>query len=162
MNDGYAFPWYPICYGMDKDTPPVSECCELAALVYSYDSRHTCSQECLLDGGKACCYDLCFLDTHKILTPNGINSEGLYNAFSYGKEMTSEMSEVLSNAMKLCLPLFNQGNGFTCNIPNGLFYVTKCIVRETFKNCPNYTISESCDELKRLLSACIEKTTPRP
>lgn len=76
--------------------------------------------------------------------------------------MTEEISQLVENAIKNCTKNIVGLEVETCALPNELYVITKCIVATIYKQCPEYNESERCDELKRLMKNCVEKSTPQP
>lgn len=150
-----------------EKTPHLSECCPAATFSFSWNDRHACALECLEDGGEACCYDNCFAEHLGIFVEGKIVVGGFVGAIVNGNAGIHGIKTLAEEAVRECETGYSKKfpfaaqyeNSITCDMPDKLYMISKCILAFIFKNCPKLKASHSCEELKKTMEHCEELTT---
>lgn len=142
----------------------------MASYSLSKEDRHECAMQCLANGGEACCYDNCFAERYGIYVNDKINTSGFIATIINGKSDTPGLQDLAENAVKECekgyavkYPFSSQYEySYTCELPDKLYMISKCILSYIFLNCPEMKAGNECEEMKKSMEKCQELTTPIP
>lgn len=92
---------------------------------------------------------------------------GFVSAIVNGNEEIPGIKALAEDAVKECetgyqnkIPFAGQyENSITCDMPDKLYMISKCIIGFIFKNCPQFKAGHGCDELKKEMEHCEEYST---
>lgn len=129
----------------------MQDCCEIFSLTYSWDQRHDCANYCLTEDISECCYDQCFASTYQIW--NSITSSVIYEnilmAITRNNSISNDLIEIVNSSLKTCTVeiLKVPTKKFEiekCEMNATMWWMTACILKNNYINCPNVTNNEEC------------------
>lgn len=148
----------------------MQDCCEIYSLTYSWDQRHECASFCLAEDITPCCYDHCFATTHGIwnLTTKSAVYENIMMAITKNNSIDNDLIAIVDSSLKTCaaeilnVPL-KKFEVEKCEMNATLYWMTACILKNNYLNCPNVTENEDCKSFVQNVECFgkLETTTQR-
>ena len=113
--------------------------------------------DCLADGSSdICCFDECFVERTGIFANNSLNIEKLVNSITKGGNVGELETEIVKNSVKKCKQINKiLARELVCKIPDAVFSLVQCVLKENYLNCPNVQENEDCKSLGKVLNPCV-------
>lgn len=113
--------------------------------------------DCLAEGSSdICCFDECFAERTGIVSNNSLNIEKLVNSITKGGNVSESETEIVKNSVQKCQKINKiLVKDLVCKIPETVFVLVQCVLKENYLNCPNVQENEDCKFLGKVLNPCV-------
>lgn len=164
----YIPQWFPNCTETYKnELRAMQECCEIYTLSYSWDQRHECATYCIQEDISECCYDQCFASTYQLWSPDNrtVMNQNILMAITKNNSIDSDLITIVDNSLKTCSEeMLKQPSSYFatehCEMNITLYWMTACILKQNYMNCPNVTEEAECKGHLENID-CFGKTTTK-